>query len=314
MVTRVYYFLRSRQNQRSTAISFSNLFTATAKSGNQFGVILHCDFHEIGLAVILLAFPTLSSYALGRWLLLRSRCKVFPRPVDSSRCLPLHLHGVWKHRRYAYMGDCRSEFLCLGFLFRPVSRALLSPPAPPRQLVSVILLALLFFAPNSMRRCKCNHATLRVYSPRVPLPLSIRIRCRMAALPEELTRKLLPRRSAVTVAANGWLVSSPLALAALAALVGYLARVLSRPAKDPELSIENVLQTAKYSRPGFQGYDSGERDVDYCGRHFVSRPRPQQVVISKDQIPTLSWIFDPGRFLQPPKIEPSRWVPRPRVG
>jgi hypothetical protein len=93
------------------------------------------------------------------------------------------------------------------------------------------------------------------------------------------------------------LVSSALALAALAALwlpgKGY---VLAH-AKDPEsLNIEMWRTDCQIRCPVYKVTIHGNGTVDYVGDHFVRDRGPEEVVISKDQIHTLLVDFDQAHF------------------
>jgi hypothetical protein len=180
----VYYFLRSavRINNLLHLRSSNPAYGRLPNPGSQVGVDLAFAISTIGLAVILLLF-------LRFFLRARSLAAI---ANHLARFLALFaLPGVYLYiftwrlgttDDEPYMGHCRSG----------VSLRWLSIPLVLSLALSLRLgnwfrdcSALLFLAPNTMERGKCNHAPLRsVLAPCLPADLC-GIRRRMAALLEE---------------------------------------------------------------------------------------------------------------------------------
>jgi len=289
----VYYFLRSavRINDLLHLRSSNPVYGRLPNPGSQVGVDLAFAISTIGLAVILLLFL--------RFLLRARPLAVIANPVAGflalltlpGVCLCI-FHGVWKQpTMMPIWAIAAPEFLCIGFLFLLYRWRLLSAWT----IGFLILLHYCFWLPILWRDANAITPLYEVYSPRVFLLIYVVYGAAwllyLKSYPQIATPKERSDRS------SKWLlVSSALALAALAALwlpgKGY---VLVH-AKDPELSIEMWRTDCQIRCPVYKVTIQANGTVDYVGDHFVRDRGPKQVVISKDQIHTLLVDFDRADF------------------
>jgi len=260
--------------------------------GSQVGVDLAFAISTIGLTVILLLFLRL---------LLRARSlAVFANAIAgflallALPCVYLCIfHGDWKQPTMSPVWSIAApEFLCIGFLFllycwRPLSAWAIG---------FLILLHYCFWLPILWRDANAITPFYEVYSPRVFLLIYV---VHGAAW-------LLYLKSSVQIAtsmersdgSSKWvLVSSALALAALAALWLPGKGCVLVHAKDPEsLNIEIWRTDCQIRCPVYKVTIQGNGTVDYVGDHFVRDRGPKQVVISKGQIHTLLVDLDQADF------------------
>ncbi len=290
----VYYFLRSavRINDLLHLRSSNPAYGRLPNPGSQVGVDLAFATSTIGLAVILLLFL--------RFLLRARSLAVIANPVAgflALLALPgvyLYIfHGVWKQPTMnSIWAIAAPEFLCVGLLFLLYRWLSLSAWA----IGFLILLHYCFWLPILWRDANAITPLYEVYSPRVFLLIYVVFGAAwllyLKSSPQIATSMEHSDNSSKWV-----LVSSALALAALAALwlpgKGY---VLAR-AKDPEsLNIEMWRTDCQIRCPVYKVTIHGNGTVDYVGDHFVRDRGPEQVVISKDQIHTLLVDFDQAHF------------------
>jgi len=254
----VYYFLRSavRINNLLHLRSSNPVYGRLPNPGSQVGVDFAFAISTIGLAVILLLFL--------RFLLRARSLAVIANPIAGFLAL-LALPGVylyifqdvWKQPTMSpILVIAASESLCIGFLFLLYRWRALSAWA----IGFLMLLHYCFWLPILWRHADAITPLYEVYSPRVFLLIYVVCGAAWLLYLKSSPQIAIPmERSDSSV--NWVLVSSALALAALAALwlpgKGY---VLAH-AKDPEsLNIEMWRTDCQFALPRLQGYDSRERD------------------------------------------------------